>query len=132
MQTDEKLGTFAAIIEPHSAEVQAIARALRTLIIDIDPDTYEVPRNGDRSTTYGVGPSKMKQSYCYIMPQKDYVNLGFYQGVSLADDEGLLEGTGKALRHVKVRSLNQVQSPAVRKLIVAAVQERQANEAAKG
>ena len=58
------------------------------------------------------------------MPQKAYVNLGFYRGTSLSDPLGMLEGTGKDLRHVKVRSLEQAEQPAVRELIAAAVADR--------
>jgi hypothetical protein len=37
------------------------------------------------------------------MPMRGYVNLGFYQGALLVDPKRLLEGTGKGLRHVKIR-----------------------------
>ena len=42
---------------------------------------------------------------CAIRPAKDYVALRFYQsGVDLDDPDGLLEGTGKKMRHVKIWS----------------------------
>ena len=53
-----------------------------------------------------------------------WVNLGFYQGVDLADPEGLLEGTGAKMRHVKIRSLDAAQLPEVRALIMAAIAKR--------
>jgi hypothetical protein len=37
-----------------------------------------------------------------IGPQKGYVNLYFMNAVELQDPKGLLEGTGKRLRHVKI------------------------------
>ena len=43
-------------------------------------------------------------------PTSKWVNLGFYQGVGLADPEGLLEGTGAKMRHVKIRSLDDAQA----------------------
>jgi hypothetical protein len=49
------------------------------------------------------------------------VNIGFWDGVSLPDPEGLLEGTGKRARHVKIRSLPDLERPAVRVLIKSAV-----------
>jgi Domain of unknown function (DU1801) len=33
----------------------------------------------------------------------DHVNLGFFRGAELDDSNGLLEGTGKGMRHVKIR-----------------------------
>jgi len=48
------------------------------------------------------------------------VTFGFLRGTSLPDPAGLLEGTGKNLRHVKLRTAEDLQEPAVRKLIEAA------------
>ena len=48
----------------------------------------------------------------------------FYQGALLADPERLLEGTGKRLRHVKIRSLAEANRPPVRALVAAALARR--------
>lgn len=126
MNTDERLGTFDQVIAAHTPAIQEMARALRALMLEVDPETYEVPRAREGAASYGVGPSKMKQAYCYIMPQKEYVNLGFFHGVGLADDDGLLEGSGKAMRHIKISSMEQVHAAAIRRLVVLAFQDRQA------
>jgi len=55
---------------------------------------------------------------------RGYINLGFYQGAVLADAKRLLEGTGKGLRHVKIRSLAEANRPAVRALVAAALARR--------
>jgi hypothetical protein len=40
---------------------------------------------------------------CYIRAQKNYMTLGFYgQAVGLSDPKGVMEGTGKGMRHVKI------------------------------
>lgn len=124
MQSDHRLGTFEEVIAGRSDEVRAIAVALRELIAELDPDATEVPRPGESSSAYGVGPKKMSEAYTYIMPQSDYVNLGFYHGVNVADPHNLLEGTGKKLRHVKIRDLQTVASPEIRALILASIDER--------
>jgi hypothetical protein len=58
------------------------------------------------------------------MPMRGYVNLGFYQGAMLADPERLLAGTGKGLRHVKIRALAEANRPAVRALLAKALARR--------
>ena len=83
-----------------------------------------VVRLGDRAATFGVGPKKMSEGYCYVMPLKERVNLGFYQGASLPDPQGLLEGTGKSLRHVKVHSMKIAKSTALKNLISTSYRER--------
>lgn len=55
-----------------------------------------------------------------IAPYADHVNLQFYQGTSLPDPRGRLEGTGKALRHVKLRHARDLKDPAVKALVRAA------------
>jgi hypothetical protein len=117
-------GTFAELLASVEPNLVAIARRLRAIIRSVDGSTVETVRLGDNAATYGVGPKKMTDGYAYIMPMRGYVNLGFYQGAVLADPERLLEGTGKGLRHVKVRSLAEANRPSVRALVAAALARR--------
>ena len=58
---------------------------------------------------------------CYIGAMKAYVNFGFYRGTELPDPDGLLEGTGKKLRHVKLRQSPTTREDALKKLVEEAV-----------
>ena len=49
-----------------------------------------------------------------------HVNVGFFRGAELADPDGLLEGTGKFMRHVKLRPGQPVDDAALKRLIRAA------------
>jgi hypothetical protein len=124
MQTDTRLGTFAEVISGASEGVREIAIRLREIIDEIHPECVEVPRPGESAAAYGVGPKKMSEAYAYIMPQKTYVNLGFFHGASLVDAANLLEGSGKAMRHIKVYDLEQANKPEIRELLSASIQER--------
>ena len=79
-------------------------------------------RLGDRAASWGLGPKKMKEGYAYAMPFASHVNLGFYQGATLPDPKKRLEGTGAKMRHVKIRSVADVE--ACRALVKAALKER--------
>jgi hypothetical protein len=57
---------------------------------------------------------------CYFSVGNDHVTFGFLRGTSLPDRAKLLEGTGKALRHVKLRTSLDSKKPALRQLIQAA------------
>jgi hypothetical protein len=122
---ETKYGTFEELLAGAEPEVRPIAERLREIILGIDPESVEVVRLGDRAATYGVGPKKMSEGYAYIMPQKSWVNLGFYKGAALPDPENVMEGTGKSLRHVKVRSTADAERPEVQRLIEEAFAERQ-------
>lgn len=56
----------------------------------------------------------------YVSAQSGYVNLGFYEGADLDDPAGLLEGTGKAMRHVKVTDAATLAEPPLAALVRAA------------
>jgi hypothetical protein len=124
MKTIETHGTFEEVIDDSNLEVQAIARHLRQLIIEIYPEVIEVPWPKQGIAGYGVGPEKMSEHFCYIGTQSNRVNLGFFYGADLTDQEGLLEGTGKNLRHVKVKSMEQAEQVSIRELIELSIQER--------
>src|ERR1700741_945143 len=101
-RTKAAQGTFEELLAGVEPDLAAIGRRLRATIRAVDAGTVETVRLGDNAATYGVGPRKMTDGYAYIMPKRGYVNLGFYQGALLTDPAGILEGTGKGLRHVKI------------------------------
>ncbi len=119
-----RIGTFDDLLEITEEPLRPVVMALRALVLEIDPDACEVVRLGDRAATYGVGPRRMADGYAYILPHTRWVNLGFYRGAHLADPDALLEGTGATMRHVKVRSLQDVDRAALRTLVEDACAER--------
>jgi hypothetical protein len=56
-------------------------------------------------------------AFAYVNVFSAHVNVGFFAGASIADPEGLLEGTGKFMRHVKLRPGGEVDEPALTTLI---------------
>ena len=102
--SETKFGTLDQLVAGFDPDIQRISRSLRTLILNLHPDVVEVVRLGDGTALSDIGPKKLSEVYSYSMPKESYVNLGFYYGVSLADPAGLMEETGKNLRHVNVRS----------------------------
>ena len=122
--TKAKLGTFEELLQLSEETIRPIVVALRETVFQVDQNACEVVRLGDRAATYGVGPRKMIDGYAYILPHKKWVNLGFYQGVDLADPACLLEGTGAKMRHVKIRSVDDADQPEVKALVRRAVDKR--------
>lgn len=56
-------------------------------------------------------------AFGYVNVFKTHVNVGFFMGAFLDDPYNLLEGTGKRMRHVKVRPGNDINSRALSELI---------------
>ena len=62
-------------------------------------------------------------AFAYVNAFKDHVNVGFFHGAALDDPAALLEGSGKRMRHVKLRWGEPVNTDALTKLIAAAYQD---------
>src|SRR5262245_16141463 len=56
-------------------------------------------------------------AFAYVNAFNAHVNVGFFRGAELADPEGLLEGTGKFMRHVKLRPERDIDATPLMKLI---------------
>ena len=125
MHLDNSRGSFEDVVRTGSPEMAALAYRLRELIVHVYPDVIEVPRPAEHHAGYGIGTGKGSGIFAYICPIKDYVRLGFYYGGQLADPKKLLVGTGKRLRHIKMYRLADAEHPEVRRILRAAVRERQ-------
>src|SRR3974390_124592 len=66
---------------------------------------------------------------CCFMTGKEHVTFAFLRGARLPDPQELLEGTGKGVRHVKLRSVADVKRPGVKKLIGEAAKLNKKNPA---
>ena len=105
---------FDEIVSVVSPQARELAEHARALIQAVYPAVVEVPWPKQRVIGYGVGPKKMSEHFCYIAVSKNHINLGFMYGAELPDPEGLLEGEGKLLRHVRITQPEQLANPALR------------------
>jgi hypothetical protein len=106
--------------------VQAISRKLRVMVKSAMPGANEVLYASNNHIGYAHSQS-MADRVVYICPMKNYVRLGFMRGTQLADPYQKLVGEGKWLRHVKVRTINEADHPALEGLVNEAWTEAQAN-----
>jgi hypothetical protein len=67
----------------------------------------------------------------YVNSFKSHVNVGFFHGAALDDAAGLLEGSGKRMRHVKLSPSREVDVAALRALVAAAYVDIKARLAAE-
>jgi hypothetical protein len=115
MNTDQE--PFEQAIASYPEPIKTLARQVRALIHDILPEVVEVVWVQQKNTGFGTGPKKSTEHFCWLMPTKNHVNLGFNYGAELPDPNKLLEGTGKLFRHVKIRKAEQLSDPALIALV---------------
>lgn len=87
---------FASLPE----EKRQVALRAREIFLNTDATISEAIKW--RQLTFTSG--KKNIAFIYTYKSVDYINLGFLQATSLADPDGLFEGTGTGMRHIKVRT----------------------------
>ncbi len=116
--TADDAHAFHRFVDANAPAVADIAQTLRVTVLDAFPDAMETFDLPDRLLAFGVGPSRRDFRFA-IIPHAAYVNLQLPDGVDLPDPAGRIEGTGKRIRHVKVRSVEDAGSQAVSEIIAA-------------
>jgi hypothetical protein len=113
---------LAALLEGRPAELGAVLRRARALVLEVLPRANEQVDLPDRLVAFGLGPGggiRLRDLLIALVVHAAHVNVQFADGASLPDPAGLLEGTGKRARHVKCRTVTDVERPALRDLIEA-------------
>ena len=95
----------------HAGELGAIARRWFAVMRTRGDDVREVLHDGCPTACV------TDAAFAYVHAFKAHVNVGFFRGAELADPDGLLEGTGKLMRHVKLGPERDVDARALTKLI---------------
>jgi hypothetical protein len=111
------------LLGEHTPELQAIERALRSTIRAAFPDAIEQVDFANKLIAFGRS-MKIRGLLFAIIAHKAHVNLQLADGADLADPTGIIEGTGKRIRHVKIRSVAAASSPPVVAVILAQIAAR--------
>ncbi|TAJ99727.1 MAG: hypothetical protein EPO36_11775 [Chloroflexota bacterium] len=119
----EKPDSWDAVLSTHAGTVVSAARALEALIRAEAPGLEVRFDPGTGLLAFGWS-MRMRDLVFALIPHAGWVNLQLADGAILPDSGGLVEGTGKRIRHVKVRSAEAAAAPAVRDLVRAQLEVR--------
>jgi hypothetical protein len=123
--TEEQL---AGLLQDKSPDLRQIYLDTHRLVLETLPDVAYSVDSKDGMTGYGA------RQYGYdgwgvaaLAAHTKWVSLMFMRGADLADPEGLLEGSGKKMRHVKLRSAEAFEErrEALREMIAAAARRNE-------
>jgi hypothetical protein len=104
----------------HSGELGLIARRWFEVMRACGNDVRELLHDGHPTACVDDA------AFGYVNAFKAHVNVGFFRGAEIADPQNLLEGTGKFMRHVKLKPERDVDATALTKLIKAAYADMKA------
>src|SRR5215471_13075016 len=88
---------ITAWMQGHAGELGAMAQRWFDVMRDCGDDVRELMHDG--APTACIGDA----AFGYVNAFRAHVNVGFFKGAYLPDPAGLLEGTGKHMRHVKLK-----------------------------
>ena len=97
------------LLAEHPPEQRAIEQALRSTVRRECPTAVEQVDFGNKLIAFGR-TMKMHGLLFAIIAHKVHVNLQLADGADLPNTNGRIEGTGKRIRHVKVRSIDAASS----------------------
>jgi hypothetical protein len=100
-----------AWMQEQTGELGAIAQRWFETMRGCGDDVRELLHDGHPTTCIADA------AFAYVNAFTSHVNVGFFRGAEIADPEGLLEGTGRFMRHVKLRPGRAVDATALTNLI---------------
>jgi hypothetical protein len=107
----ERDAAIDAWMDDHAGALGTIARHWFEVMRDCGDDVRELLHDGHPTACIGDA------AFAYVNAFTAHVNVGFFRGAEIADPAHLLEGTGKFMRHVKLRPDGDVDTTALRNLI---------------
>lgn len=108
---------FEDLLEDRDPDLADLARAARALVQAVVPHARQAVQQGwGGALLFQIG----MVTVCSVSAHRQHVSLHFSQGATLPDPQGLLEGTGRHARHLKLRTRADLERPGVRALVEAA------------
>lgn len=110
--TEKSVEAFMAELEGWQREA---AEQLRRLVKLAAPEATEALK-WSQPVFQANGP------FCYIQSHSNHLNIGFWRGVDLTDEQGLLEGSGAKMRHLKIHEAQPIPEEALQAFVQQAYQ----------
>jgi hypothetical protein len=105
-------------LKPYDREIQDLALELRALVLGEMAPCYENIYDAYSAVAIGYGSSdRLRDGIFHIAVYSKHVNLGFNDGATLDDPKGILQGSGNRIRHITIKTPEDIKRPEVRAYI---------------
>lgn len=94
---------------------------LRKYILTIHSQSNELLYHTHALTSLYTISEKMSDAFCMIPIYSNHLNLGFNKGTLIHDPNNLLQGTGKFIRHIPIKKIEDYRNSNVERLIKSAI-----------
>jgi hypothetical protein len=87
---------------------------LREILLRLRELIYEVVPEANEDIKWRVPNFSLNRTVCYIAGFKNHVTFAFHDGKTLRDPDGLLLGTGKHMKYLKFKSIDEINEERLR------------------
>ncbi len=102
-------------LKPYDREIKDLALKLRALVLEEMAPCFENIYDAYSAVAIGYGFSdRLGDGVFHIAVYAKHVNLGFNHGATLPDPLGILKGSGKRIRHITIKTPDDLAKPALR------------------
>ena len=120
--------SYLKLLSPYGEGIRKLALAARKLILEEAPEATEFVYQVYTIADHFTFTERPSDAFVFTTTHAKWVNLGFNFGAVLADPNGLLQGEGKMIRHVRIAKAADLDTPGVRELVRAAIAEAERPE----
>jgi hypothetical protein len=118
---DRQLLDYLAAYDPH---VSDLTLALREVVLEEAPSAVEsIVKGYAVAIGFSFTGKPLKDGFCHTVTYASHVNLGFNRGALLPDSSRILAGKGKSIRHITIRNQSELENPAIRRYLQAAIEQ---------
>lgn len=118
---DRKLLGYLAAYHPHISD---LTLALREVVLEEAPEAIEsIVKSYAVAIGFSFTGKPLKDGFCHIVTYSSHVNLGLNRGALLPDPNRILQGKGKAIRHITIRNQRELENPVIRRFLQAAIEQ---------
>jgi len=105
-------------LKPYDREIQNLALQMRALVLEEMAPCHENIYDAYSAVAIGFGTSdRLRDGIFHIAVYSQHVNLGFNDGATLDDPKGILQGTGNRIRHITIKTTEDIKRPEIRAYI---------------
>ncbi len=112
---------YLKFLSPYAPRITGLALATRALVLAEGPDAMELIYDAYNAVATGYSfTGRPSDSFIHIAVYAHWVNLGFNRGSELDDQHGVLQGSGRWVRHIRISEPADLEKPPVRTFVRAA------------
>jgi hypothetical protein len=113
---------YLKFLAPFEERIRELALATRAFVLTEAPEATELIYDAYNAVATGYSfTARPSDAFIHIAVYAHWVNLGFNRGSELDDPRGMLQGSGRWIRHIRVADPGDLDQPTVRAFVKAAV-----------